>query len=255
MTTPKVLIWDIETSLSIVTTFQLKTDYISHDSIIQDWNILSAAWKWLNKPKVYAMSVSHRKVTDDKKLVVALRKVILEADIIVGHNSDKFDHKKLNTRLLFHGLQPLPSIRSLLTVDTLKEARKHFSFTSNRLDYIAKYLGVGEKLPHGNGLWMKVLMGDKQALVDMVKYNKHDVYPLQEGVYKKLLPYIDHPNVGGIFNDGRPHCRNCGSEKMHIRGNSITRTGLRNKRFQCQDCGHYMQERKSTENNASLLLK
>ena len=30
-----------------------------------------------------------------------------EADILIGHNIDKFDIKKLNTRFLFHGLEPI----------------------------------------------------------------------------------------------------------------------------------------------------
>jgi hypothetical protein len=35
------------------------------------------------------------------------------------------------------------------TIDTLKWARKYFNFNSNKLDYIAKYLGVGQKMDTG----------------------------------------------------------------------------------------------------------
>lgn len=242
MNKPRILFWDLETSLSIVTTFTLKTDYISHESILQDWNIISGAWKFSGDSKVHAISVG-KDPSDDKHVVEVLRDVIDQADIIVHHNGDKFDIKKFNTRLLLNGLPPID--RRVLTVDTLKEARKTFSFLSNRLDYLAQVLGIGAKLPHSTGLWLKALRGDRKAVKEMVEYNKYDVSPLLEGVYEKLKPYINHPNVAAFMNDDRPRCTHCGKDKLEKRGYATTKAGLRYARFQCKGCSAWSQSREA----------
>lgn len=238
----KPVLIDIESSLSVVTTFSLKTDYIQPDSIIQDWNILSIAWKYLGDTKTYSETVKHTDVTDDRKITETLRDVLENAQYIIGHNSEKFDVKKLNVRIAKHGLAPLPK---LLHVDTYKAAKKHFSFTANRLDYLCQFFNIGSKLPHTDNLWKRVLQGDRQALKEMEIYNRHDVDPLLEGLYYKILPYIDHVNVAGFYDDGRPRCRNCGSE--NIRKNRIrpSADGTLSQQYQCVACGKFMTTRKS----------
>jgi len=230
---PKILLYDIETSLSVVATFSLFNQYIGHENILQDWNILSAAWKWLGEKRVHSIHVWDD-VENDKEVVKALAAAISEADIIVGHNSAKFDLKKLNTRLLYHRLPPLD--KRVLQIDTLKAARKHFAFTSNRLDYLGEYLGIGGKKPTPNGLWRDILKGNKRKIMEMVAYNKHDVSPLLEGVYTAMRPYIDHPNMGGFFDDGREHCPNCGSDKIHKHDKRPTKAGALNQRYRCTEC-------------------
>jgi len=235
----KIRSWDVETSLSIVTTFSLRNDYISPDNIIQDWNILCGSWKLLEEDKVHSVVV--KEVQDDYEVTKTLRDMIEDTDILIHHNGKKFDLKKLNTRILKHGLPPLD--KKLLQVDTYLEARKNFGFTSNKLDYIARYLEVGKKLPHSEGLWRAVLNGDKKALKEMVAYNKHDVVIL-EGVYNKMRPYIDHPNMGAFFHDDIEHCPNCGSNHLQRWGTRITATGLGYHRYRCVKCGSYSQGRK-----------
>jgi DNA polymerase elongation subunit (family B) len=237
MVKPKILIWDIETSKSIVTTFSLFPNFISHKAIRQDWFIISAAWKWLGESKIHSISILDNKkdLFDDTAVTRKLRELTEEADIIVHHNGDKFDLKKLHTRIIKHGIEPFH--RKPLTIDTLKQARKHFSFTSNRLDYLGIFLGVGKKVPTEDDLWEKVLDGDRKAIARMVHYNKGDV-KLQEAVFKRLAPYIDHP---GFISDDRPRCQNVNCRSIHLVKNLLRYTagGIPKQQYRCRDCGSY----------------
>lgn len=241
---PKIIIWDIETSLMAVSTFQLKNDYIHHSNILQDWYIICACWKEHGKSKVHAVSLADnlkrfkKDPSDDYEIVKALRSVLEDADIIVHHNGDRFDLRKLNARLIYHSLPPLPRINA---VDTLKEVRKIASFTSNRLDYLGEHLGYGGKTTTSSGLWLRVLRGDVDAVNEMVRYNKRDV-TLLEKIYQRLRPYIkNHPNVsaGEVFG-----CPNCGSEHLQSRGITRTRAGTVYGRLCCTDCGSWSRTRK-----------
>lgn len=229
---PKILIYDIETSLMLMGGFGIWDQNISLDHILEDWHIISIAWKWYGDKKVHATYTNTR---DDSKVCEEFFKVLMEADVIVAHNGDRFDIKKLETRFIANNTGVLPKIKS---IDTLKIAKQRFKFTSNRLDYIAKFLGVGAKMETSKGLWMEVLRGNKKAVKEMVAYNKVDVTVL-ENVFKKLLPYIDgHLNYNMYTED--EVCRNCGSLNLQSRGFSITKSG-KYRRYQCMSCATWMQ--------------
>lgn len=237
----KTLFWDIETSHDIVATFGLYQDSVPHSNIIQNWFIISGSWKWEGEDKIHNTKslVNKENFADDKEIVRKLADIVNKADIIVHHNGDKFDLKKLNTRLIFHRLPPLKN--NPLTVDTLKAAKKHFSFTSNRLDYLGIFLGVGKKVETPKGLWMDVLKGNKKALNTMIGYNDGDVV-LQEAVFNVLKPYIDLPLVDKNYCG--TICNHCQSPQIQFRGYLLTKAGVKYKRFQCQDCGAWGQLRK-----------
>jgi len=242
----KILFWDLETSFNVVATFRLKSDdYIPHGNILQERYIICGAWKWLGEDKVHGVSVLDnprrykRNMHDDFHVVKALHKVLSKADVIVAHNGDAYDIKFFQGRALAHGLPRLPPI---VSIDTLKEARRHFLFNSNRLDYLGKYLKVGRKMETRSGLWLDVLKGSKKAVRDMLKYNKQDV-ELLEAVFEKLRPYIKTP----ITNRGT--CTNCGSVKLRRNGSRRTLTG-RYPRFVCKDCGKWFQGKSRVEEPA-----
>ena len=242
---PKILIWDIETSYSVVKTFSLFKPMINPSQIISDWYIICGAWKFLDEKETHSIGCtkSGLKKGDDKRVVKALCKAIQEADIIIGHNGDKFDLKKLRARVIRYGLPPINHIK---TIDTLKVAKREFNFTSNRLDYIGRFLGVGSKMINEPGLWDKVMAGDMAALSRMVEYNERDV-TLLEDVYLKMRPHIsNHPNVN-VFTDNQVinPCPNCGSCKTIKNGK---RPAMKvSKVFQkraCLDCGASFLEKK-----------
>lgn len=233
MRKPKILLLDIETSMMLMGAFSPKTDYIQHTHMIQDWNIICAAWKWLGEKEICAAAVPKTRLTDDRRVVVKLAKLIERADIIIGHNIDQFDIKKIKWRMLKHGLEPFDKPT---TVDTLKVAKREAFASYNKLDFLAKELGVGGKTSNTRGLWVRLLQGDASALSEMVKYNKNDI-KIQEGVYKKLLPYItNHPNMNVILDRDILSCKNCGSKHIIRKGYRFTNTG-KYRRWKCQSCG------------------
>jgi hypothetical protein len=231
----KIVFWDVETSPIIAATWHLYPKAISHDSILKDWFIICGAWKELGKDKVHAVKVT--KAYDDYNVVKALRDTLASADIIVHHNGDKFDIKKLNARIIHHRLEPLPP---LLCVDTLKEARKIASFTSNRLDYLTKSLVGAGKVSVGYDLWLKAMEGNKRAIKEMLDYNKVDVIRLEE-LYMVLRPYMKaHPHVGALSGlEKSQSCSKCGSAQLKRNGIRYTAAGLVRQEVQCKKCGAY----------------
>lgn len=232
----KIILYDIETSLELVSVFQLKyNDFIDPDSIVQERHVVSVCYKWLGEKTVHAISLLddpkrfNKDPHDDFYVVKEFHKVLAEADCIVAHNGNQFDIKYLKTRMLYHDLEPLPPITS---IDTYVVAKQQFLFNSNRLDYLGKFLGLGGKKSTPKGLWMQVLKGDKKAIKIMVEYNKEDVI-LLEKVFNKLKPYIPNHLNRELF--GGTGCPRCGSTKVQSRGvhRAISRVY---QRFQCQSC-------------------
>lgn len=249
---PRILLYDIETSLLPVAVFSLThNDYIHPDSILSERYIISASWQWEGEEKVHAVSVIDdpkrfdKNPHDDLFVVKTLHNVMSEADVLVGHNSDQFDNKWVRTRILFHGLPPLPPIT---TLDTFKVGKKHFNFCSNKLDYIGKFLGLGKKAHTSPGLWMRVLNGEKKAVREMVEYNKQDVVLLGK-VFHKLRPYMDNRINRELF--GGTGCPRCGSSKIQSRGvhRAITKVY---QRFCCNSCGGWFRELKSDSKSTKL---
>lgn len=226
----KILLWDIETWPLETTTWTLfPKGPLDHKQLKRDFGIICVAWKWLGQSKVHAVAVDPKDPFNDLEVVKKIHEVIAEADVIVAHNGDDFDHKKLNTRIIYHGLPPLPPIK---TIDTLKVARKHFGFSSNRLDYLGKYLGVGRKIPTHYDLWLEIMEGNATALKYMVKYNKQDVL-LLEDVYLKLRPFMQqHPNRN-LTSRHAPVCPVCGSKDVTKQGFKHSRTATK-QQYQCR---------------------
>ena len=66
---------------------------------------------------------------NDKPLLEAASKLILQADQVVTHNGKQFDWKAMQTRLAKHGLPALPKVPH---VDTKVVAKSKLSLYSNR---------------------------------------------------------------------------------------------------------------------------
>lgn len=228
----------------VAATFSLYPENIGHDNILSDWSVISACWKELNKPTIYSSTILDDKeafkkdVNNDLVVVTKLRQVFEDADIIIGHNNKKYDTRKLNTRLIYWGLEPLPS--GLQQVDTLQEIRKIAAFSSNRLDYLGKTLLGEGKMETSKGLWIRVLKGDKKAVKEMTEYCKQDVQ-LLEDLYLKILPYMkSHPHVGALQGDDKNHtCQKCGSDQLTNKMTRYTAAGVKKIQQQCKACHGY----------------
>lgn len=235
----KTLLFDIETAPSLGWAWgKYEQTIISFE---KHWYILSFSAKWLgsNKTITYALPdfpIYEKDQEDDSQLVGELWKLIDEADIVIAHNGDKFDIKKSNTRFMINGLTPPAPYR---TVDTLKLARKYFSFESNRLNDLGSFLGVGSKIHTGGfSLWTKCMKGDESAWNKMKQYNKQDVI-LLEKVYLKLRSWsTTHPKI--IVDSTEETCNICGSSNIQKRGYNYTKL-YKYQRYVCLKCGAWSQ--------------
>ena len=237
----KRLFWDVETSQNIFTGFSAgynKT--INAADIIHERAIICLCYKWEGAKQVHSLEWEPSKNGwggNDKPIVEAFAPIAEEADELVAHNGDKFDMKWFNTRHLFHGLDPVPIAK---TVDTLVIARRRFYFNSNRLDYIAKYLGLGGKNHTDISLWTDILFAHcPKAMNTMVRYCKKDVV-LLEKLYHLLSPYhAPKTHVGVINGNERWSCPHCGSENVKKKKTNTTAKGIEQHQMQCKDCGRY----------------
>lgn len=202
-------------------------------NIEEDWHIQSFAWKWGNQESVHCLALPDfplykKEPHNDRDLVTELYALWNQADIIVGHNGDKFDIKKSKHRFMIHGLRPPRPFR---TLDTLKIAKK-FGFFSNSLDGVCRELSFGQKVKHDGDLWKQCYNGSKGAWVKMKQYNKMDVV-LLERVYRYFFPWIERfPRVR--MDNG--HCPGCS-------GTSFKKNGWKygphwqQQRYACLGCG------------------
>jgi len=159
-----------------------------------------------------------------------------KADFLCAHNGNNFDYKKLNTTFIKYNIPPPVPAQN---IDTLLALRRIAKFPSNKLDDICNVLGIGRKLPHtGRHLWTACMHGDRAAWKTMEEYNKHDVDPLLEGVYKRILPFIpNHPNVNfHIRRDSA--CKHCASTHLIKQGWKSLKLGWK-QRYICIDCRTY----------------
>lgn len=244
---PRILFLDIETAPLQSYHWSIWQENIGLEQIDLEWSILSFCAKWLGEKQVYYRDTGGRgraRVRDDVALLHALHKLLDEADIVVAHNGQAFDVKKINARMLMCGLKPYSPIK---IIDTMLVAKKHFAFTSNRLAWLSKHITPDTKKSEhkrfpGFELWSECLKDNRQAWAEMKKYNIQDVLALEE-LYLKLRPWTEgHPNVATYSESVRPACPKCGGEKLQMRGRACTQTG-KYQRFQCQDCGGWARSR------------
>jgi predicted RNA-binding Zn-ribbon protein involved in translation (DUF1610 family)/DNA polymerase elongation subunit (family B) len=197
-------------------------------SIEKDSELLSVAYKINDGPT----DVMSRRLYTERQLAKKLWKLFDNADVIVAQNGDAFDIKVANKFFVKYKLKPPSPYK---TVDTLKLARKYFKFPSNKLDYLAEAILGGRKLSTGGiDLWFKCMKGDKDALIQMEKYNVHDVDLLYDLYHAIKQWHTGHPNHN-VFNGTTHQCPNCGGNTQK-RGFMVTRAD-KYQRYQCTSCG------------------
>jgi len=232
------LFFDIETSPNIGLFWEAGyKKNITTDNIIRERAIICICYKWEDEKEVYALQWDAKQ--NDKRMLEQFVKVANTANELVGHNGDKFDLAWIRTRCLFHGIDMFPNYQ---TIDTLKVARSKFRFQSNRLNYIAEFLGLGGKIKTEFNLWKDILLNkDKIAMEKMIKYCKKDVSLLEE-VYKLLGNHIaPKTHYGVIFGEDRGSCPECGADSENLIKNMsrTTATGVVKIQYQCKVCNKF----------------
>jgi uncharacterized protein YprB with RNaseH-like and TPR domain len=244
----KVLIFDIETSPLESFHWGLWDQNIALNQIKKDWHIMSWAAKWLDEKKVmYQDQRDVKDITNDKKTLEGIWKLLDEADVVITQNGKSFDVKKLNARFIMNGMQPPSSFKH---IDTKRLATKHFGFTSNKLEYMAekinkKFKKSSHKKFSGLSLWTECLKNNKAAWNEMKKYNIIDVLTTEE-LYHNLIPW-DSTIDFSIYNPYKKIICSCGSTEFKENGHAYYASGVY-KRYKCKSCGKEPKINRTKEN-------
>ena len=230
-----ILLLDIETAPNLGYFWRIWKENIGTNQIVNNGHVLSWAAKWLGNRD---MMFGARWKDGERPMLARVHHLLNEADIVVHYNGKSFDIPTLNKEFILHDFPPPAPYKQ---VDLLLVVRDTFAFVSNKLDYVSKTLGMGEKVRHpGFELWVKTMNGDAVAQRQMERYNRRDVV-LLERLYLRLRPWIkNHPNV----NYEATACPNCGSKNFQRRGTAIA-TLLRYQRYQCQNCATWFRGTKA----------
>ena len=213
---PTVVI-DIETSPNLSYTWgKYEQDVVAfeRESVILSWSA-----KYLGEKKAITRGLCDypgykRDKFNDKALLVDLKKILDHAEVVIWHNGDNFDARKINTRLAFHKIKPPSPYRS---IDTLKVMRNRFKLNSNKLADAGPYFGIGYKLETGGfNTWRGCMAGNKKAWATMKKYNEQDVLLLEE-LYWHLRDWIKNHPEDKLWTK-QAGCPYCGSHDCQSRG-------------------------------------
>lgn len=210
-TTGNILYIDLEVSKSAVYNYGLpvKSGYLNPDDLVLEYFIICWSASYVGSDKIWSDCVTRKDVMDwrkgkspDGRILVRLQELMASADMFAGHNVDRYDVKRANTRFLLNGLEPVIGKK---THDTLKIARAKFAFESNRLDFISKKLGLRPKDDIRNSDWLNIVnTGDEKTLAKVQKYNKGDVRS-GKGVLEKLMKYSGKKEYyGAVTLEGSP---------------------------------------------------
>jgi len=236
----KTLLYDLETAPNLARTWGRWDQNVV--DIEQDWHLLCFAYKWAHLKEAHTVGLPdfplyQKDPTNDREVVKALWALFDEADVTVAHNGDSFDYKKARARFLVHGLPPHKPVR---TIDTKKLAKRFFGFDSNKLDELARQLGLSRKAQTGGyELWRGCLQGDPKAWKTMRGYNRQDVIVLEE-VWRTLSAWTEGQPNRNLYDDvprltcPRPSC-----------GGALSKNGSRiwgmkkHQQYKCTKCGGY----------------
>jgi hypothetical protein len=208
---------------------------IDSENILKERAIICIGWKWEGEKEAHTLCWDENH--SDKAMLEKFLEVANEADELVHHNGDKFDLPWFKTRCLFHGLQTFPDYKSS---DTLQWARRKFYFNSNRLNYIAQYLGLGGKIKTEFGLWKSIVL-DKcpKALKSMSDYCKRDVILLEQ-VWKRLESHVTvKTHAGVLLGSDNWTCPRTGSKNVRVSKTRVTANGTTKYQMQNLDNGSY----------------
>jgi DNA polymerase elongation subunit (family B) len=237
----KILLLDIETSPNLAYVWRLFKQNISLPMLAESGYILCWAAKWLGSDEVMFDSVYNSR---PKRMLKRIHSLLESADAVIHYNGTSFDIPTLNKEFLLHKMTPPSTYRQ---IDLYLTAKSRFRFPSNKLEYIAKALGLSGKFKHsGFELWERCMKKDPDAWKEMQKYNEQDVILLEE-VYQIFLPWIrNHPNVGLYSDTETSTCPNCGSSDLVRRGFTYTSVG-KYQRYNCTSCGTWSRDRRSVK--------
>ena len=241
MSKPRILILDIETSPHKGYFWGLFDQNIGLSQLEEPGRTIVVGYQWFGERKVHVLDERD----GARAMFAKAHAVLVEADAVVTYNGDSFDLPRLAGAFVEHRLPPMPPVTS---IDLIKTARK-LGGASNKLEYIARRFGIGEKIKAGGmQLWLDCLAGLASAWARMRRYNAQDVR-LTGRLYRLFRPYIvNHPYLGSsvrllVGSKVVGTCPRCRSTRIQSRGTRRTRAMVI-QRLQCLGCGGWHDGRK-----------
>lgn len=236
--TPKILIYDIETSRMQADVWWSGKQYVNGSQITSEPRIITIAWKWLGSDKVETLKWSKKQ--SDKKLITKFLKEYNKADMVIGYNNDNFDNRWINARALKYDLYVNVHVKSF---DIMKQSKRLFRLPSYSMNYLAKYVGVETKLQHsGLSMWEAIQYGDrkqaKKAMKLMLKYNIQDII-VTEQVFLRVNKYMVSPiHIGILKGESKSSCQMCGNTETELIKTTVTTAGTIQRIMKCKEHGH-----------------
>lgn len=250
---PKVLFYDIETTLAKSYHFGQWKQNLSVKQQVQEGHLLSHAWAWGNSDVVGSILTREEILNHDpERLVLEAWALLDNADIVVAHYGKKFDIPKLNGYFLKYGLQP-PSPYKV--VDTKEISSKKFLLPFNSLEYLAKALGVQQKIDNsGIQLWIDCDHGKQEALDEMLAYNIGDIEALRD-VYNRLISWDNNGVNMALYNDEHTSlCTHCGSDDILSLDGKYAYTAQRKySLYRCNSCKAVLRSNSKTGSGNTLV--
>ena len=250
---PQVLFYDLECTLSKSYHFGQYKQNLSVKQQVQEGHLLSHAWAWGDEPVVGSILTREEVLNHDpERLVLEAWSLLDNADVVVAHYGKKFDIPKLNGYFLKYGLQP-PSPYKV--VDTKEISSKKFLLPFNSLEYLAKALGVQQKIDNsGIQLWIDCDHGKQEALDEMLAYNIGDVEALRD-VYNRLITWDNNGVNMALYNDDHTAlCTHCGSDDITSLDGKYAYTAQRRySLYRCNSCKAVLRSNSKTGSGNSLV--
>jgi hypothetical protein len=224
----KLLTLDIETTPNLAYVWGIWDQNVGLNQLVDTTELLCFAAKWYGSKEVLYFR--------GPDMIASAWELLNEADAVIHFNGKRFDIPHLNREFVAAGVRPPSPYRQ---IDLLTVVKKQFRLPSNKLQYVATWLGLAGKADTGGfELWKKCMAGDEAAWARMKKYNIQDVR-LTEKVYDALLPWINgHPSRHLYEDTDAEKCPTCGSGHLRRNGYAYTQTS-QFVRYWCQGCGKY----------------
>ena len=221
----------------------LQKRYIHHETVIREPRTTIVCAKWYDSDEIVRLSE-----WDKGGRGLFLKRVhalMMQADIIVGHNLDNADIPWLEGDLYFPriGHKHIPHLAPLApfkTVDTLKVARRFKSGVAFKsLNALCEILGIPAKTDvYDRDSMDRAVDGSVEDRERLVEYCAGDVIATQ-GLYDWLRPHIkNHP---AMFIDGKDKlmvCNRCGHDTEPTSRRYVANVLTYSMR-RCTSCGAY----------------
>ena len=107
---PRLLFYDIETKPLVAYIWRLGEQVVTHKQLAKwgdKYDIICISYAWDDGKPAKTLDWGYR-AQDSSKVITEFDKLVRQADITIGKNSDRFDVKHINSQRLLQDLPPLP---------------------------------------------------------------------------------------------------------------------------------------------------